>query len=59
MLMLKILAVIGIVAIIALLQYAENVALGIESRKESSLFGWVKFGFFIYLIWFWVDAIVK
>lgn len=55
MITIKILATIGIIGIIAVLQLAENKALGIETRKETSLFGWVKFGFFVYLIWFWVD----
>lgn len=55
MITIKILATIGIIGILAVLQLAENKALGIETRKEIGLFGWAKAGFIIYLIWFWVD----
>lgn len=59
MITIKILATIGIIAIIAALQFAENKALGIETRGKTGPLRWANFGFIVYLIWFWVDAMIK
>ena len=53
----KILVCIGIIAIIAFMQLCENRILGIDIKdRQLTLVGWLKFGFFLFLIWKWVGT---
>lgn len=55
MIALKVFTVIGIVAVMAGLQHGENKARGVET-PPAGLVGWLKFGFLVYLLWFWVSS---
>ena len=53
----KILAVAGIVAVMAILRVAEYKALRFDYKKvPCGIVGWLNFGFVVYLIWVWLGT---
>ena len=53
----KILVCIGIIAIMAFMQLCENRILDIDIKdRQLTPVGWLKFGFFLFLIWKWVGT---